>query len=192
MNKILKSVLSMATVSLLMVSFNATAQDKKVIKTEASTVTWKGYKVTGAHEGTIDLKSGSLDITEDKLTGGEFVINMGSLISTDLEGESKGKLEGHLKSDDFFGVEKFPTAKLVFKTVKSTGKNSYEVVGDITIKGKTEAVTLDVSVYGSKANAALKIDRTKFDVRYGSASFFDDLKDKAIYDDFDLIVDLEF
>jgi len=192
MNKILKSVLSMATVSLLMVSFNATAQDKKVIKTEASTVTWKGYKVTGAHEGTIDLKSGSLDITEDKLTGGEFVINMGSLISTDLEGESKGKLEGHLKSDDFFGVEKFPTAKLVFKTVKATGKNSYEVVGDITIKGKTEAVTLDVSVYGSKANAALKIDRTKFDVRYGSASFFDDLKDKAIYDDFDLIVDLEF
>jgi polyisoprenoid-binding protein YceI len=109
-----------------------------------------------------------------------------------MEGEYKTKLEGHLKSDDFFGVEKYPTAKLIFKDVKSTGKNSYEVTGDLTIKDKTNTVTFDLSVYGNKATANVKIDRTKFDVRYGSTSFFDDLQDKAIYDEFDLVTDLEF
>lgn len=117
---------------------------------------------------------------------------MRSITNTDLEGDYKGKLEGHLKSDDFFDVEKFPTASLVFTKVNATGKNSYKVTGNITIKGHTEAITLDLSVYGNKATASLKIDRTKFDVRYGSTSFFDGLKDKAIYDDFDLVVDLEF
>ena len=111
-------------------------KQKKEVKLESSKVVWKGYKVTGSHEGTIDLKSGHLDFNESKLSGGEFVINMASLSSTDLKvGEGKGKLEGHLKSEDFFGVEKFPTATLIFKEVKSTGKNSYEVTGDITIKG---------------------------------------------------------
>ena len=81
---------------------------------------------------------------------------------------------------------------MYFTKVKSVGKNSYEITGDITIKGKTETVSFNVSVYGSKSNVSLKIDRTKFDVRYGSTSFFDGLKDKAIYDEFDLVVDLEF
>ena len=117
---------------------------------------------------------------------------MTTLSNTDLEGEYKGKLEGHLKSDDFFGVEKYPTATLKFTKVKSVSKNAYKVTGDITIKGKTESITFDLSVYGNKANAALKIDRTKFDVRYGSTSFFDGLKDKAIYDEFDIVADLEF
>ena len=119
-------------------------------------------------------------------------MDMSSITSTDLEGEYKGKLEGHLKSDDFFGVEKHPNASLIFTKVKSTGKNSYEVTGDITIKGKTDTIKFDISVYGNKANVTLKVDRTKFDVKYGSSSFFDGLKDKAIYDDFDLVADLEF
>jgi len=165
---------------------------KKEIKIENSKVVWKGYKVTGSHEGTITLKSGFLTFTEGKLTDGAFTINMTTITNTDLEGEYKGKLEGHLKSDDFFGVEKNPTATLVFKKVKSTGKNSYKVTGDLTIKGITNTVTFNLSVYGNKANASLKIDRTKFDVRYGSTSFFDNLKDKAIYDEFDLVADLQF
>ena len=78
------------------------------------------------------------------------------------------------------------------KKVKSTGKNSYEVTADLSIKDKTNPVTFDISIYGNKATANIKIDRTKFDVRYGSTSFFDDLQDKAIYDEFDLISDLEF
>ena len=165
---------------------------KKEVKTDQSKVTWKAYKVTGSHVGTIGLKEGSLLFTEDKLTGGEFVVDMASLAGTDLEGEYKGKLEGHLKSDDFFGVEKNPTASLTFKKVKITGKNSYKITGELTIKGNTETIVFDLSVYGNKANASLKIDRTKYDVRYGSTSFFDNLKDKAIYDEFDLVADLEF
>jgi polyisoprenoid-binding protein YceI len=166
--------------------------DKKEVKTEQSTVSWKAYKVTGSHYGTVALTSGALMFDGDKLTGGEFVVDMTSLVATDLEGEYRQKLEGHLKSDDFFGVEANPTSTLVFTNVKSTGKNSYEVTGDLTIKGITKPVTFDVSVYGSKATATMKVDRAQYDVKYGSGSFFDNLGDKTIYDEFDLVVDLVF
>jgi len=177
--------------------FTATATEpidgeKKEVKTEESTVTWKAYKVTGSHTGTVNLKEGSLMFDEGKLTGGDFTVDMTTLVNSDLEGEYKGKLEGHLKSDDFFGVATNPTASLVFTKVESSGKNSYEVIGDLTIKGITKAVTFDVSIYGSKATATMKIDRAQYDVRYGSGSFFDDLGDKTIYDEFDLVVDLVF
>lgn len=171
---------------------NPVKEEKKEVKTDNSTVTWKAYKVTGSHTGTVDLKSGALVFDDNKLTGGEFTVDMTSLISTDLNGEMKGKLEGHLKSDDFFSVASHPTASLVFTDVKATGKNSYEVTGDLTIKGITKPVTFDLSVYGSKATATVKVDRAEYDVRYGSGSFFDNLGDKTIYDEFDLVVDLEF
>ncbi|GAA4883344.1 YceI family protein [Flaviramulus aquimarinus] len=173
-------------------SFTTIEGNKKEIKTDKSEVVWKGYKVTGSHEGTIAIQSGSLTFEEDKLTGGEFIIDMTTINSTDLEGEYKGKLDGHLKSDDFFGVTNHPTASLIFKDVVSSGKNAYTVSGDLTIKGKTNPVTFTISIYGNKATASLKVDRTKYDVKYGSASFFDGLKDKAIYDEFDLVADLEF
>ena len=173
-------------------AFNTIEDGIKEVKVETSSVTWKGYKVTGSHMGNIALKQGSLEFKDGKLVGGEFTIDMTTVENTDMEGEYKAKLEGHLRSDDFFGVATYPTAKLVFNKVKSTGKNSYEVTGDLTIKNKTNPVTFDISIYGNKATANVKIDRTKFDVRYGSTSFFDDLQDKAIYDEFDLITDLEF
>ena len=166
--------------------------EKKEVKVEESTVTWKAYKVTGSHTGTVNLKSGALIFEEGTLSGGEFVVDMTSLVDLDLEGEYKGKLEGHLKSDDFFGVATHPTSKLVFTKVTPSGKNSYEVTGDLTIKGITKPVSFDVSVYGSKATATLKVDRAQYDVRYGSGSFFENLGDKTIYDEFDLVVDLEF
>jgi len=192
MKNSIKNIFTIALVAFMTFSFTTLEGEKKEIKTESSNVVWKGYKVTGSHDGTIAIKSGHLNFDQDKLTGGSFVMDMTSISNTDLDGGGKGKLEGHLKSDDFFGVEKFPTASLNFTKVTSTGKNSYSVTGDITIKGKTESITFSLSVYGNKATASLKIDRTKFDVKYGSTSFFDGLKDKAIYDDFDLIADLEF
>ena len=170
----------------------AVADETVKVKAEESTVTWKAYKVTGSHTGTVALKSGDLVFDNGTLKGGEFVVDMTSIICTDLEGEYKQKLEGHLKSDDFFSVASHQTSKLVFTNVKATGKNSYEVTGNLTIKGITKPVTFDVSVYGSKATATLKVDRAQYDVRYGSGSFFDDLGDKTIYDEFDLVVDLEF
>ncbi len=167
---------------------------KKEVNTETSQVTWKAYKVTGSHHGTVDLTEGFLTFDDDKLTGGEFTVDMSSLVSIDLEGdaENKGKLEGHLKSEDFFHTENHADSKMVFTDVKSTGKNSYEVTGDLTIKGITKPATFEVSVYGSKATATLKVDRAEYDVRYGSGSFFENLGDKTIYDEFDLVVDLEF
>ncbi|MUH37321.1 YceI family protein [Zobellia amurskyensis] len=168
------------------------AEEKKEVKTETSTITWKAYKVTGSHTGTVNLKSGNLIFDGDKLTGGEFEVDMTTLVATDLEGESKGKLEGHLKSEDFFSTEKHTAATLVFTNVKASGKNAYEVTGDLTIKGVTKPVSFDVSVYGSKATASVKVDRTAYDIKYGSGNFFENLGDKTIYDEFDLVVDLEF
>lgn len=170
-------------------ALTANAQTKKVTK---SKVEWKGYKVTGSHKGTVDLKSGAVVIKDGGITGGSFEIDMSSLVCTDLEGGYKDKLEGHLKSDDFFGVDKYPTAKLVITKYKKTGKNSYNLTGDLTLKGITKSVSFTASLYGSKATANLKIDRSKFNVKYGSTSFFEGLKDKAIYDEFDIVIDIEF
>ena len=192
MKKTIKNLVGIAVIAFVALSFSTVNAQNKVIKLDKSKVVWKGYKVTGSHDGTITLKSGAIDFKDGKLTGGEFVMDMPSLTVTDLQGAYKTKLEGHLKSDDFFGVEANPTSKLVFKSVKATGKNAYKVTGDLTIKGITNEITFDFSVYGSKANATLKIDRSKYNVRYGSTSFFDNLQDKAIYDEFDLIADLEF
>ena len=192
MKNSIKNITAVAILAFMTFSFTTLEGIKKEIKVENSKVVWKGYKVTGSHEGTINIKSGSLSFNDGKLTGGECSIDMTTLVSTDLTGEYKGKLEGHLKSDDFFGVEKFPTATLIFTDVKVKGKNSYNITGDLTIKGKTNPVTFEISIYGSKATTSLKIDRTKYGVKYGSTSFFDGLKDKAIYDEFDLVADLEF
>ena len=192
MKNTIKNFAIVALVTFTAFSFTTIEENKKEIKTDKSEVVWKGYKVTGSHEGTIAIQSGSLTFEDEKLTGGEMVINMTTINTTDLEGEYKGKLDGHLKSDDFFGVANHPTATLVFKDVTASGKNAYSVSGELTIKGKTNPVTFTISIYGSKATASLKVDRTEYDVRYGSASFFDGLKDKAIYDEFDLVADLEF
>ena len=110
MKNTLKDSVIIALVAFFTLAFTPIDGNKKVIKVDDSKVVWKGYKVTGSHEGTISIKSGSLVFDNEKLTGGEFVMDMTTIGATDLEGEYKGKLDGHLKSDDFFGVEKYPTA----------------------------------------------------------------------------------
>ncbi|MFT5999531.1 MAG: polyisoprenoid-binding protein YceI [Neolewinella sp.] len=161
------------------------------VDTEASQVIWKGYKVTGSHEGTIAVEDGNLDFTDGILTGGSFAINMASIKATDISGGSAAKLEGHLKSADFFGVENYPTA--VFKITKVVSRGmagDYRITGDITIKEKTESIRFNAKVTEADgvytATAELNLDRTDFDVRYGSGSFIDNLGDKTIYDEFDL------
>jgi len=138
MKNSIKNFAVVVLIALVTFSFTTINKEEKELKIKKSSVVWKGYKVTGSHTGTIALESGSLLFSEEKLVGGSFSIDMTTINSTDLEGEYKGKLEGHLKSDDFFGVEKNPTATLVFKKVKATGKNSYNVTGDLTIKGNYE------------------------------------------------------
>lgn len=117
---------------------------------------------------------------------------MTSLTSTDLTGEYQGKLNGHLKADDFFGTEKFPTSKLVFKKIGAKSADVYTVTADLTIKGITKPVTFDITVAGNTATTAFKVDRTKYDIKYGSGSFFEGLGDKTINDEFELAVALKF
>ncbi len=161
------------------------------VDTAASQITWKGYKVTGEHAGTINIKNGNFIYDGDALTGGSFEIDMTTIACTDLQGEYAGKLEGHLKSDDFFGVAMYPTAKFEITKVVSRGKvGDYKVTGDLTIKETTKEIRFNVAVDNSTgvpvATADITIDRSDFDVKYGSGSFFDNLGDKTIYDEFDL------
>lgn len=173
-------------------SFTINAQTSKKVNVDKSTINWLGKKVTGQHDGTVNLKEGVLMFKNGKLAGGKFTVDMSSIATKDLEGEWAAKLDGHLKSDDFFGTEKFPTATLVFKTVTTKANNVTTVTADLTIKGITNTVTFDMTVNGNTASTKLIIDRTKFDIKYGSGSFFDNLGDKAIYDDFELNVKLVF
>lgn len=161
------------------------------VDTAQSEITWKGYKVTGEHAGTIAVKNGNFIYEEEALTGGSFEIDMASLKCTDLTGEYAGKLEGHLKSDDFFGVATFPTAKFEITKVVSRGKaGDYKITGNLTIKETTKEIRFNVNVDNATgvpvATADITIDRSDFNVKYGSGSFFDDLGDKTIYDEFDL------
>lgn len=166
---------------------------KKYVDVETSKVEWTGKKIAGTHEGNISLKQGFVSLTEDgKLTGGEFVMDMTSIVVTDLTGEYKTKLEDHLNSEDFFGVENHPTSKLVITKVAPKAGNTYAVTGDLTVKGKTEPVNFDMQVEGNSASAKLVIDRTKYGIRYGSGSFFDNLGDNTINNNFTLDVTLKF
>ena len=117
---------------------------------------------------------------------------MNSLTATDLQGEYQGKLNGHLKADDFFGTAKFPTATLVFKKIGSKAKDVYAVTADLTIKGITKPVTFDITVNGNTATTTFNVDRTKYGIEYNSKSIFSAIGDKAINDEFELKVTLKF
>ena len=108
--KNLKTIAIALFVAVAGISVNA--QTKK-IDVKASTIKWVGKKVTGEHTGTVNFKDGAVIFKGKKLAGGSFTVDMTSLTSTDLTGEYQGKLNGHLKADDFFGTDKFPTSKLV-------------------------------------------------------------------------------
>jgi polyisoprenoid-binding protein YceI len=169
------------------------------IDAQKSKVEWFGKKVfvdNYSHKGTIDLTKGALVVDGGKLIGGTIEVDMTSIKNTDLTDAGKNaKLVGHLKSDDFFGVEKYPTG--TFKITKATpkGGNQYDLTGDLTLKGKTNTITFPatVDIKGTRATATAKfaVDRSKYDVKFGSKSFFSDLVgDNIIADDFELTVNL--
>ncbi len=192
MKKIILNVTAVATIILLQSFMFPASTTMQKMEVKNSKIVWKGYKVSGSHEGTLNLKSGALLFDGEQLKGGEFIIDMSSLACTDLKGNYKGKLEGHLKSEDFFGVEKHPVSSLNITEINSISKNAYKITADLSIKGITKSIKFDASIYGKKATASLKIDRTEFNIKYGSGNFFDGLKDNMIYDEFDLVIDIEF
>ena len=162
----------------------------KTVNTEKSQIKWDARKVTGTHTGLVDIKEGKLEFRDGKLIGGKVVVDMTTLRNTDMSGGSKEKLENHLKSADFFHVSEHPTATFVINRVVPQGNNNYKVKGKMTIKGITNDVEFDAVAFQESgvANAKITLDRSKYDVRYGSKSFFDNLGDKMIYDEFDLTV----
>lgn len=157
-----------------------------------SSLTWIGKKLTGSHNGTIDLHSGDLLFNGKKLAGGTFAINMATI----KDSEGSGKLEGHLKADDFFGVDKFGTSTFVIKKISAANGNTVNVTGDLTIKGITNAISFPATVIwnadGSVTATAAKIvvDRTKYGIKFRSKGMFPDVGDKMIYDDFELAIKL--
>jgi len=172
-------------------AFATTNPIKKEVKVKEATIIWTGKKITGSHSGTVNLKEGMVIMEGNTLVGGSFTVDMTSLVTTDDLGNGKAKLEGHLKSDDFFGVANFPTANFTITDVAKSG-NGYSIVGDVTVKGITQSVKIHMAIDGNTASTTLSIDRTKHGIKYGSSSFFDNLKDRAINDNFELAISLKF
>jgi polyisoprenoid-binding protein YceI len=165
------------------------------LQSQLSTLGWTGKKVTGQHNGNVQFKDGTVLVRGNQIVGGMFTVDMNTLKIEDIkDAETNGKLLGHLRSDDFFSIEKNPTSTFKITKVASmkadaTGNNA-TITGDLTIKGITKPVSFPAKV-GVKAGLAsasgtATIDRTKFDIRYGSKSFFEGIGDKAIMDDFTL------
>lgn len=168
------------------VAVSEASSTKYMVNTDESVIEWTGHKPTGKHNGTINLESGVFTVNDSKIESGTFMITMNSLKDND----GSEKLEGHLKSADFFEVEKYPNAAF-----DVTG---YEMVdgkamlsGNLTLKDAKNNVTFPVTSSQDGNTFTLTsemftIDRSKWNVKYGSKSFFDDLGDKFINDDIEL------
>lgn len=185
-----KGIKKWAFLSLALLVSSGVFAGNYVVDPSESSVNWLGKKVTGEHNGAIDIKEGSLDVVDGEIKGGTVTIDMQSITNEDItDADMNGKLVGHLKSDDFFAVETHPTATLVLTDVSKSGSD-YTFKGDLTIKGITKPVsfkgTSSTESDAVEVKGQLTIDRSDYDVRYGSKSFFDNLGDKMIYDDFTL------
>ncbi len=188
-------ILSLFLISQLFFSFSLLS-DKYAVSSTDSTITWQGSKVGGTHTGMILIKEGTLLTENNKIIGGNIDIDMSSIFCTDIKNrEDAQKLEGHLKSQDFFDVDKFPLASLKILEVKSVKeKNSYEVKANLTIKNVTKEILFPAKIKTKDnqiiADIKLTLDRTEYDVSYMSESITGKLKDKFIYNNFDLVIHL--
>ncbi len=193
MNKVF--LFSLVTVIGLMSMTTPVAPVTFKLDAAKSTFKWTGKKVTGSHWGYIKFTDGALTVEKGNLVGGSFNVDMTTMDVQDIKAEQGGgKLLGHLKSDDFFGVEKFTKSTLVVKKTTAKGNSQYDVVADLTIKGITKEITFPAAVTIAGQNITAKanfdVNRTQFDIKYGSGSFFDNLGDKAISDTFNVDINL--
>lgn len=165
---------------------------KYLANKDLSTIEWKGFKPTGTHNGTIRIDNGVMTVNNGKIESGTFLVNMKSIVVKDIpvDDEDNGKLTGHLKSADFFDVEKFPTAAFEVTGFEvKDGKNLLS--GNLTMKDKKNNITFPVTVNETGdmlelSSEAFTIDRSKWEVKYGSKTFFDNLGDRFINDDIEL------
>src|ERR1700722_216773 len=166
------------------------------IEKATSTIEWVGKKVTGSHNGTIDVSDGVLTLADGKLSGGEFTIATNSIKILDVtDPATNAQFAGHLASDDFFSIDKYPAATLTINSVTPGTGNAYHVEAVLTIKAITHSIEFEAtidSIQGNtlKASATVVVDRTKYEMKFRSGNFFKDLGDTLIYNDFVLNVHL--
>ncbi|MBS1516505.1 MAG: YceI family protein [Bacteroidetes bacterium] len=165
--------------------------EKKEISKSDSRLEWTAEKVTGKHNGTVDITGGELFIDKNKITGGNFNIDFSTIKVLDIEdSESNAKLTNHLKSDDFFSVEKYPLGNFDITGLKNVSGNKYEITGNMTIKGIKKQITFpaEIEITDGKisAKADFNIDRTLWDIKFRSGKFFENLGDKLISDEFNI------
>jgi polyisoprenoid-binding protein YceI len=160
-----------------------------------SHIEWTGRKVTGSHNGTIPVKSGTLTFGNGQLSGGTFIIDTTGIRILDVtDPATNAQFAGHLASDDFFSSERFPEATLAITSAEERAANRYAVTGDLTIKGITHPIHFDLNIHGVgnalTASTQLSVDRTKYDMKFRSGNFFQNLGDNLIYNEFELQVRL--
>jgi polyisoprenoid-binding protein YceI len=163
---------------------------------DKSSIAWKGFKPTGSHNGTINIAKGEVRVADGAIESGNFAIDMKSIVVLDIpmDNEKNADLTGHLKSADFFDVEAYPNAMFEV-TGMSTENGQTMLSGNLTMKDATNNISFPVttSIDGNTmtlTSETFSIDRSKWNVKYGSKSFFDNLGDKFINDDIELKVTL--
>ncbi len=177
-------------------NFPAASDGQYNFNASSAKLAWMGKKVTGQHMGTFNLKDGFVAFSQGNISGGQFNFDMNSILVTDLSGDAKADLEGHLKSDDFFATAKNPSSSFIIKSSKPINKHQFEVTGDLVVKGISKPATMVVLAVPSgdknlNVSGALNIDRTQYDIKFRSAKFFSDLGDKMIDDNFLVKFDLQ-
>jgi polyisoprenoid-binding protein YceI len=196
MKKITLSLIAVVAISAFAFTTTEAIKNKNYsIDTKLTTATWVGKKVTGQHTGGITISKGAIEAKGKEIVGGSFEFDMTSITNTDLtDKEWNDKLMTHLKSDDFFSVAKNPTATFVVTKAAMKSEGKYDITGKLTIKGITNEITFPADVKIDDKTfvtiAKIMINRTKFDIKYGSATFSDALGDKAISDEFELDINL--
>jgi len=165
------------------------------VDTKTSTIKWIGSKIAESHEGTINIQKGVLDINHGVLVGGQISIDMSTITNTDMEGRRKQRLEWHLKNEDFFNVASFSFAVITISNAKRGEGNTYNIIADLTIKNIRHSISfvanVDIKGLDYLATAKIKIDRTKWDIKYNSGNFFKDLGDKLILDEVEFDISLK-
>ena len=185
-------VLSHSSLSIDLCAINFKQKNKMAkfkIQQTSSTVNWTGKKVLGLHTGSINIANGFIEMTDNNMLSGEIEIDMTTIVITDIEDKkTHDEFLAHLLNDDFFSVDKFKTAKLTIISATKIAINQFKIDGNLTIKDITHPVsfiaTVEVFTDFLHSLGEIVIDRTLYNIRYGSGKFIDNLGNKLIYDDF--------
>ena len=183
---------------LLIISCSTFAQTRYALSS-SSKLSWHGEDVLGnGHDGTITFLSGNLQAIEKKIARGDFIIDMNSIFSLDPKsGKDIEGLTEHLKSDDFFTVDKFPKSFFtIFSVSQTSGTNQFEVKGFLTIKGIINQITFPALIAIKENQVSVKaefsFDRTLWNITFQSKNFLQNLKDIALSDEIKIKLDLIF